>query len=126
MQKPAYRPIWLFLLTLAYPSFAGTALASCGTDSSGNAIPSGVLTQCAQPDFAHYLDAILHDDMKYIILAAVIMIVFSGLQYMLAGAGSPDMQKKAKQRILGILSGVAMLMLVNLLASLLIHIPTTT
>lgn len=77
----------------------------------------GVLVDCIDPDwdFKQYLDHILKADMKYILLVAIIMIVFSGIQYMLSGTGSPDLQKKAKERIFTILLGVAFLLLAQAL-----------
>ena len=77
--------------------------------------PHGVLTNCPQPTFGLYIRAVLKDDMGYIITAALLMIIASGVQYMLSGIGSADGQKQARQRILGIISGVVLLILIDLI-----------
>jgi len=100
------------LATAAFVTSAGAALADI---KEGNCSPRGVLTNCPQTTFGDYIRAVLKDDMGYIVTAALLMIIYSGVEYMLSGIGSPDGQKKAKQRILGILSGVALLLLIDLI-----------
>jgi hypothetical protein len=88
-------------------------------DAQGNcpspALP-GVLTKCTQTSFSDYLDAIMNEVLPFILFIALIMIVASGVQYMTSGF-SPEAQKLAKQRIVGVLSGVIFLFLLQFVLS---------
>lgn len=74
----------------------------------------GVLVKCAGLPFNQYLAELLTEQMPLILFVAVLMVVGSGVQYMLSGF-SPEGAKQAKQRIVGILLGVAFLLLIQLL-----------
>ena len=65
-------------------------------------------------DFKGYLVAFLTAQMPLLLFIAVLMVVASGVQYMLSGF-TPDGAKKAKERISGILLGVIFLLLIRLL-----------
>jgi hypothetical protein len=80
----------------------------------------GVLVKCI-PDnagFFTYIDLVLTQNRSYIIAGAVIIVVFSGLQYILA-LGNAAEQTKAKQRITGIVIGVIFFTLIRFILSLL-------
>ena len=79
--------------------------------TSGNV---GVLVTCNQPTLQYYLDAFLSENLTLIMFIALIMIVASGIQYMLSGF-SPEAAKLAKQRIIGILVGILFFLLIRLL-----------
>jgi len=127
MKVLSYLKLIVITGSLAFIMSAGTALATGPIEPVSGQCPSlttgtttfssatGVLTRCTQPNFTLYIEAILSDDMGYIVLAALIMIVYSGVQYMLSGVGAPNLQKEAKERILTILMGVALLLLVDLI-----------
>ena len=94
-------------MLLAKPAFAAPAPAAC----------TGILVCNPPATFSGYVAAIIHDDMGYVLLIAFIMIIYSGIQYMLSGTGSTDLQKKAKDRIFTILLGVALLLLSSVLVT---------
>lgn len=82
--------------------------------------PSGVLVSHVPPEgsgLGCYLTYLLTDNMPYVILLAVVLVVLSGVQYMLA-MGSSAEQGKAKTRILGILAGVIFYFLLRYLIPL--------
>jgi hypothetical protein len=73
--------------------------------------------------FSCYIAMFLRNNMIYVIILAIILIVTSGIQYMLAGgapgeAGKPSAAGKAKQRILGVLGGVVFYFLITYLLPL--------
>ena len=87
---------------------------------TAHACEPGVLTKCAPSGtLASYAGDILTDNMGYIILIAIVLIVFSGLHYMLA-VGQAGEQTKAKQRVTGILGGLAFYFLIEYIMKLLI------
>ena len=77
-------------------------------------VQSAGITDCNKVSFSVYLAALLNSLVPYVLLIAIIAIVFSGLQYMLASAGAGD-TKAAKQRVLGIISGVIFYFLIRLI-----------
>jgi small-conductance mechanosensitive channel len=78
--------------------------------------PNGVLVNgCVQKlGFIEYLTALLTQVMPLVFFIALIMIIWSGVQYMLSGF-NPGQAGKAKERIVGILFGVAFFLVVGLL-----------
>ena len=70
------------------------------------------ITNCNNIDFTTYLDAALDQLIPYIMIVALIMIVYSGFQYMVSGI-TGDI-KAAKTRIVGILGGVVFFFLIRL------------
>ena len=105
-------PATSFAADPRYPDSHG----ACPTPIPTGQQDPGVLTKCAQDGFQNYLSAFLHDNLSFIFLIALVMIVFSGLQYMNSGF-SPDALKNARARILGILTGVIFLVLIELLVN---------
>jgi len=85
--------------------------------------PSGqsqtVLAGCVASNatFLQYVNAILNQNTAYIITVAVIIIVASGIQYMLA-LGSAGEQGKAKQRIVSVIVGIIFFTLIRFVLSL--------
>ena len=99
------------LLFLLIPGF----VSACA-----NKVATGVLTECAvNGDLNTYIADVLTQNMGYIILIAIVLIVFSGLHYM-TSFGSPGEQTKAKQRIGGILGGLAFYFIITYIMKLLI------
>jgi hypothetical protein len=78
--------------------------------------PNGVLVNgCVQEfGFIRYLTELLTQVMPLVFFIALIMIIWSGVQYMLSGF-NPGQAGKAKERIVGILFGVAFFLVVGLL-----------
>lgn len=68
--------------------------------------------------FDCYLNALLTQNMPYVILIALVLIIWSGIEYMLGGlsGGAPG---KAKERIIAVLSGVAFYFLITYILNLL-------
>lgn len=71
-------------------------------------VKQGVLvsTYCSNWTFWDYVNRLLglQGIGLYVYFAAVVMIIFSGIEYMMGASG--DGQKKAKERIRGILVGI--------------------
>jgi len=82
---------------------------------------SGVLISCIKdtpsPTFFDYLSAVLDQNSGYIVAAAVIIVVASGIQYMTA-FGSSGEQTKAKQRIISVITGIIFFTLIRFAVSL--------
>ncbi len=97
-------------LALADDPTAATATVDC--------TQRGVLTRCVHTDFTSYLNALINDNITLVMLVALAMIVYSGVQYMSSGF-SASAQKDAKARIMGILTGVVFYLLIRLILSLL-------
>ncbi|CAN5194498.1 hypothetical protein BH11PAT4_BH11PAT4_5950 [soil metagenome] len=68
--------------------------------------------------FNCYLRAFLSGNSALIVTVAVIIVVFSGIQYMLA-LGNSGTQAKAKQRIVSVVTGVVFLTLIRFFMGLL-------
>ncbi len=100
---------YLALPALALLIFSPSSVLAAVTCTGGVTPKPGILVAGTCPDwtFWNYVSVLLGTDGigVYVLTAAVIMIVFSGVEYMM-GANS-DGQKKAKERIRGILTGVA-------------------
>jgi glycerol uptake facilitator-like aquaporin len=92
---------------------AGAPVVSGPHDQFGSQL-NGVLVDCTQPNLLYYLDALLNENLTYIMFVAFIMIIASGVQYMLSGF-APDGAKKAKERIVGILIGVIFFLSIRLI-----------
>jgi len=101
------------VISYAAPRIVDSSGHCTGSTPTGQQDP-GVLTRCTQDGFQNYLNAFFHDNLAFIFLIALVMIVFSGVQYMNSGF-SPDALKTARQRILGILGGVVFLLIIELL-----------
>ena len=61
-----------------------------------------------------YISEVLAENMNYIIILAVALIILSGVQYMVSGGSSGELTT-AKQRIAGILGGVMLYFLIRFL-----------
>jgi hypothetical protein len=70
-------------------------------------------------DLRSYLVHLLADNMGYVMVIAIVLVVFSGIHYMTA-MGQPAEQTKAKQRILGILGGVIFYFMITYISKILI------
>lgn len=101
-----YTVLWLVQPAAAF------AANGCATNT-----PAGVLVAHKQTTFGCYLNSILGDNMPYVILVAVVLVIASGIQYMIA-QGVPGEQAKARTRILGILGGIVFYFLIRYLAPL--------
>lgn len=84
----------------------------CSYTKGGAVLVSGQTTT-----FPCYLELLLHDNIPYVLLAAIVLVIASGLQYMLA-QGNPGEQGKAKQRIVGIIAGIVFYFLIQYLIPL--------
>ena len=80
------------------------AAATCNTAAGEK---PGVLVDCTNPNdtFFQYLSKVLTQNNGYVIAIAVIIVVFSGVQYMLA-FGNTSNQGKAKERIISVVIGI--------------------
>lgn len=89
--------------------------AGCSEDTSN----PGVLTQGQVSGGLNcYLSYLLKENMPYVMFIALVLIVWSGIEYMLAGAGWAQ-QAKAKERIIGIITGIVCYFLITYFVSLL-------
>lgn len=89
------------------------AMADSTTCSTGVLVDSS----CANDpnyNFANYVGDFMKKNFPFILLIALVMIIFSGVQYMTSGF-TPDAQKQAKNRIIGILTGVVFYLLIDLI-----------
>lgn len=86
----------------------------------------GVLTQYqvvespdkkGTPVFTCYMRTFLKGNTTIIVTAAVALVVFSGAQYMLAMGNSTN-QSKAKTRILGVVTGIIFLTLIQFILNI--------
>jgi len=124
------------LLSFAMPSVASAAdpaicaTCPCQKDGSGNVNASdpafhfvlvnihksqfgGAAFDCNNVPFKVYISALLDSLVPWIFTLAIVMIVFSGVQYMASSVGGGD-TKAAKQRIIGSIIGVAFYFLIRL------------
>ena len=85
------------LAAFVLPEIAKAACATTGDP--------GILVSVEQPNFGCYINQFLLDIIPHVLTIAMIMIVFSGVQYMASGV-TADGQKAAKQRIVGIVVGI--------------------
>jgi hypothetical protein len=88
----------------------------CKVDSTPGVLISGHVTKGG---FACYMSHLLTENMPYVILVAVVLVVVSGIQYMLS-QGQPAAQGAAKTRIIGILTGVIFYFLLRYLLPLVV------
>lgn len=109
--------IWALTINLTISSFAHAATSTPDPCTGGQ---PGVLIKCIYPntDFFGYASAFLDQYQTAIITAAAVLIVASGVQYMLA-MGKSDQQAKAKQRIVGVLVGIIFFTLIHAIIVLL-------
>ncbi len=114
-------------------SSVGAAAAGGVNNVSGGVTPITDNVSCPEPDpngvdgvltqkvvsggIACYLSTVLTDNMPYVIIIAIILVVWSGIEYMLA-QGSLAAQTKAKQRIVGVLGGLMFYLLIRFLIPL--------
>jgi len=107
----------LLLLLIAMPS-AVLADAPSGDSCQlvlvkiNNASHLGI-TDCNNIPFQVYLSAIIQQIIPYILVIAMISIVAAGIQYMTSSVGSDT--KKARERIIGIITGIIFLFIVGLI-----------
>lgn len=105
----------------------GTPTPTPTATASATPVPAGtsckmVLTtvitnghfDCNNVPFESYISSLLDTLIPWIFVVATVMIVYSGVQYMLASVGGGDV-KAAKQRIIGSLIGVAFYFLIRLI-----------
>ena len=93
---------------LLLPTAVFAAVSNCA---------SGVLVSdpCTNIEsFSTYLNHFLDQNLPLILFTALVLIVYSGVQYVLLGA-VPEGQKAAKQRILGVLGGLVFYLLIKLI-----------
>jgi hypothetical protein len=96
-----------------------TSTSGLTPDSSGNChfvlvtVNVGTGGSCDSVDFTTYLNTFLNQIIPYILLIAMIMIVFSGFQYMTSGLTGDT--KAARSRIIGIITGVIFFFLIRLI-----------
>ena len=87
---------------------------------AGSTTSVGVLTKDTYTRFDEYIQAVLKENFKYVLFIAFLMVVYSGVQYMLSGIANAEAQKLAKQRILGILAGLVFYILMQFLINLMV------
>jgi|GEM_PF-6880663 len=106
-----------FLLSLI-PFFPDVAHATASAPAT--TCTQTLLAGCLDPNATalQYIDAALTQNTGYIITAVVIIIVASGVQYMMA-LGSTGEQGKAKQRIVSVIIGIIFFTLIRFALSLL-------
>ena len=76
--------------------------------------PKGTAGDCSQDiDFYTYLNEFINQLVPYIMIIALIMITYSGFQYMMGGAAGDV--ASAKARITGILGGIIFFFLIRLI-----------
>jgi len=104
----------------AIASVTGGTGGTGGTSDCSVPTRPGVLvgTVCPTDNFFQYIAKVLNENNGYIIAIAVIIVVFSGVQYMLA-MGNTSNQGKAKERIVGVVIGIIFLTLVRFLLTIL-------
>jgi hypothetical protein len=92
-----------------------SAAAACTADQK-----EGVLAKCIPKDatFFQYVSIVLRDNTPYIVAAAVVIVVFSGVQYA-AAMGTTGEQSKAKERIIGVVIGIIFFTLIRFILTLL-------
>ncbi len=110
------------LLFLIPPSTVSAADTGCLIVGPTGPIKGhkGVLVDCIPPNvsFFEYIGLVMKENTALLIAAAVILVVFSGVQYMLA-LGSTAGQGAAKQRIVGIVVGIIFFTLIRFILSIL-------
>lgn len=115
-----YKLLYFFLLF--FPASARAAEGDCLIAGPNGPIlgTKGVLVDCIPPNtsFFGYLNLVMKNNTAILIAAAVILVVFSGVQYMLA-LGSTSGQTAAKQRIIGIVVGIIFFTLLRFTLSIL-------
>ncbi|HSI20189.1 MAG TPA: hypothetical protein VLA04_00560 [Verrucomicrobiae bacterium] len=102
---------YLFLLLLEVPSVHAAEPYKCGYVAGTTGVLVGGKIDSNKP-IACYISKILEENMPYVVLAAVILVVISGVQYMLAMGNSAG-QGAAKTRIIGIISGIIFYFLIR-------------
>jgi len=120
-------------LSVAFPSITNAAddpacsTCPCVAGTAGSSDPvmhfvlvnihksqyGGATFGCTNVPFNVYLSAVLDSLVPWIFTLAIVMIVFSGVQYMASAVGGGD-TKAAKQRIVGSIIGVAFFFLIRL------------
>ena len=100
------------LLLVSHPVFASSSspidgIEGCNYDTSQSAvlIPHPISTDSEKPVFNCYLSVLIKSNSALIVAIAVILVVFSGVQYIFAFGNSSN-QTAAKQRIISIVTGV--------------------
>lgn len=88
----------------------------CEVDNNPGVLISGHVTRGG---FACYVSHLLTENMPYIILVAVVLVVVSGVQYMLS-QGNATAQGAAKTRIVGIITGVIFYFLLRYILPLIV------
>lgn len=73
-----------------------------------------VISDCTKIRFRTYVGLLMNAVMPIVLFIGMIMIVYSGLQYMQAGL-TPEAQKIAKARIISVLAGVMFYFLIDLI-----------
>ena len=73
---------------------------------------------CEDIPFEVYISALLSTLFPYVLFAALIMIVFSGVQYMSSALSGADGTKAAKTRIGAVLGGVIFFFLIRIIVNL--------
>ena len=101
---------------IAYPTLLLVLGLGQLAHASTNCSQPGVLVSCVSNDttFSLYLSDFFSSNLDFIFILALVMIVFSGVQYMTSGF-STDASKQAKQRIIGIIGGVFFYFLTTLI-----------
>lgn len=113
------RAIFNILILLQLKVFTTPkALAAPGATPTPSCDP-GVLTSqvCPGESFSQYINRFLSENLDTILFIAMVMIAYSGVQYMSSGF-SADAQKIAKQRIMGIIGGVIFYLLLTAIVSM--------
>ena len=105
---------FIFSLSPEY-AHASTSNPTCSVATRPGVLVSNA---CPTDNFFQYIAKVLNQNNGYIIAVAVIIVVFSGLQYMLA-MGNSSSQGKAKERIIGVVIGIVFLTLIRFILTIL-------
>ena len=100
------------IFALLAPAVALADGASQNNCAVGVLVPGDCVNQSLS--FPNYIETLLTQNFPLILFAAFLMVVFSGVQYMVSGA-TPEAQKSARQRILGILGGLVFYLFIKLI-----------
>ena len=115
-----------FLALLLAPGLVSAANTTCTYTEKVNGVAKtmtghkGVLVDCVASgaSFFYYIHRVIAQNTTLLIAAAIVLVVYSGVQYMLA-LGNSTGQGAAKQRIVGIIGGIIFFTLIRFVLSLL-------
>lgn len=104
-------------------SILGIVLSTPNLATASGQVAQGVLVDGQLPStFSDYVDKFYATTVPIIITIAVLIIIYSGVQYISSGVTGGD-NKAAKERISGVIWGLIFFVLIKYIAKLLISNP---